>query len=65
MIKVLYLLVGILSFAGVSIGVYKVSQFYANRIEINLIKDAVLQDHTGQSWQISKLKENIGIMCVQ
>ena len=62
MIKVLYLLVGILSFAGVSIGVYKISQFYANRIEINLNKDAVLQDHKGQSWQISKLKENIGII---
>jgi len=62
MFKVLYLLVGILSFAGVSIGVYKISQFYANRIEINLIKDAVLQDHTGQSWQISKLKGNIGII---
>ena len=62
MIKVLYLLVIILSFAGISIGVYKVSQFYANRIETNLIKDAVLQDHTGQSWQISRLKENIGII---
>ena len=62
MIKVLYLLVSILSFAGISIGVYKISQFYANRIESNLIKDAVLQDHKGQSWQISKLKENIGII---
>ena len=62
MIKVLYLLVSLLSFVGVSIGVYKIAQFYANRIEINLIKDAVLQDHTGQSWKISKLKENIGII---
>ena len=62
MIKLLYLLVGLLSFTGVSIGVYKISQFYANRIEFDLIKDAVLQDHTGQSWQISNLKEKIGII---
>lgn len=62
MIKLLYLLVGFLIFTGISIGVYKISQFYANRIEINLVKDAVLQDHTGQSWQISNLKEKIGIL---
>ena len=62
MFKILYLLIGLIAFGAVASGVYKVSDYYANVIETNLIKEAKLYDSHGHHWQISELKEKIGII---
>ena len=62
MFKILYLLIGLIAFGAVASGVYKVSDYYANVIETNLIREAKLYDAHGHSWQIAELNEEIGII---
>ena len=62
MFKILFMVIGLIVFVAVASGVYKVSDYYANVIETNLIKEAKLYDPHGHHWQISELKENIGII---
>jgi len=62
MFKILYLLIGLIAFGAVVSGVYKVSDYYANVIETNLIREAKLYDARGHSWQIAELNEEIGII---
>ena len=62
MFKILYVAIGLIVFGVVASGVYKVSDYYANVIETNLIKEAKLYDAHGHHWQISELKEKIGII---
>jgi len=62
MFKILYLLIGLIAFGAVVSGVYKVSDYYANVIETNLIREAKLYDAHGHHWQISELNEKIGII---
>ena len=62
MFKILFMVIGLIVFVAVASGVYKVSDYYANVIETNLIKEAKLYDAHGHHWQISELKEKIGII---
>ena len=62
MFKILFMVIGLIVFVAVASGGYKVSDYYANVIETNLIKEAKLYDAHGHHWQISELKEKIGII---
>ena len=53
---------GLTVFGAIAFGVYKVSDYYANLIETNLIREAKLYDSHGHSWQIAELNEEIGII---
>ena len=62
MFKILYMAAGLTVFGAIAFGVYKVSDYYANVVETNLIKEAKLYNSHGHHWQISELKEKIGII---
>ena len=62
MFKILYVAIGLVVLGIIASGVYKVSDYYANVIETNLIKEAKLYNSHCHHWQISELKEKIGII---
>ena len=62
MFKILYVAAGLTVFGALASGVYKVSDYYANLIETDLIREAVLYVAHGHSWQIAELNESIGVI---
>lgn len=62
MFKILYVAIGLVVLGIIASGVYKVSNYYANFLETNLIKEAKLYNSHGHSWQISDLKQKIGVI---
>ena len=62
MVKVIYIICGIAVFFAISIGIYIVSDHYASQMETSLVKEATLRDLKGNSWKVSHLNENVGVV---
>ena len=62
MVKVIYIICGIAVFFAISIGIYIVSDHYASQMEMSLVKEATLRDLKGNSWKVSHLNENVGVV---
>jgi len=60
--KIFYIIVTILIFSALAIGVFFTSEFFANKWESERLLKVNLKDTSGNSWNLSSLKERIGII---
>ena len=62
MLRIFYTIVGAVVFVSLSVGVFLLSEFYADRWESERLLSLELKDTKGRPWKIPDLKSKIGII---
>ena len=62
MLRIIYIIVTILAFVALAIAVFLTSEFFANKWESERLLKVDLKDTSGNSWNLSRLKEKIDII---
>jgi|TARA_B100001964_G_C14221742_1_gene595591 protein SCO1/2 len=60
--RIIYLIVSVIAFATLAVGVFLTSDHFAYKWESERLLKATLKDTSGNPWQLSQLKDKIGIV---
>ncbi|NQV54334.1 MAG: SCO family protein [Rhodospirillales bacterium] len=61
-IRIVLIICGILAFAATCVGVFLISDRYASKMAVDLVRSATLNDLHGDSWTVERLNRKIGII---
>ena len=60
--KIIYSILAILVFCALSVGIFFISDHYAQKWQSNKLFNAKLYDVDGKTWSIKSLKDKLGII---